>query len=128
MADPYQFNLSVPPDLSAEQIKYIQHLYDLSIPCLSDRFPDDHCRVWTRSKKKDGYAAHRVPKHLQSYSKSTLVHKFLYEMFDGKIGESSKDEELTIEHRCGRTSCINLRHLELLPRELNKDLGDPRKL
>jgi len=128
MAKPYQFDLLVPPDLSDAQLKYIQHLYDLSIPCLSERFPDDPCRVWTRSKKKAGYAAHRVPKHLQSYSKSTLVHKFLYEMFDGKIGESSKDEELTIEHRCGRTSCINLRHLELLPRDLNKDLGDPRKL
>ena len=128
MAKPYQFDLSVPPDLSDAQLKYIQHLYDLSIPCLSERFPDDYCRVWTRAKNKDGYAAHRIPKHLKRYSGSPLVHRFLYEMFYGKIKKSSKGEELTIEHRCGRTSCINLRHLELLPRNLNKDLGDPRKL
>jgi len=124
----HQFNLSVPPTLSPEQLKYIQHLYDLTIPCISARYPDDYCRVWLRSKKGDGYAAHRVPKHLQKHSKSTLVHKFLWEMFYGKIGKSSMGAELTIEHRCGRIDCINLRHLSLLPRDLNKDLGDPRKL
>ena len=128
MAKTYQFDLLVPPDLSDEQLKYIQHLYDLSVPCVSERFPDDYCRVWTRAKNKDGYGAHRIPKHLRKHSTSPMVHRFLYEMFYGKIGKSSQDQELTIEHRCGRTDCINLRHLSLLPRDLNKDLGDPRKL
>ena len=124
-----RFNLLLPPHLSSEQLKYIQHLYDHTIPCLSDRFPDDYCRVWMRAKNKDGYSAHRVPKNMKKHSASTMVHRFLWEMFhNGKIGKSSKGEELTIEHRCGRTDCVNLRHLELLPRKMNIQLGDPRKL
>ena len=130
MAEKYKFDLLLSPTTSHDALKYIQKLYDLSVPCFANPqlFPDDYCRVWTRAKTKDGYAKHRVPSNLSNLSKSTLVHKFIWECFEGKTGVSSKGEELTIDHKCGRTDCINLRHLHLLPRSLNENLGDRRKL
>ena len=90
MAKTYQFDLLVPPDLSDEQLKYIQHLYDLSVPCVSERFPDDYCRVWTRAKNKDGYGAHRIPKHLRKHSTSPMHIDFYTKCLMGRLGREVK--------------------------------------
>jgi len=134
------------PALTDEAVKYIEQLYDRTIPCISDphKFPSSLCLVWTGAKDvcskhthvrecemnkcRGRYARHKVPENLKSFSKSELVHRFLYECAHGTIGTSIHGEEKTVDHACSRTDCINLRHLRLLPRSMNIELGDHRKL
>ena len=137
----------VRPALTDEAVKYIEQLYDRTIPCISDphKFPEELCLVWTGAKDvcskhnhvrecetnkcRGRYARHKVPENLKSFSKCELVHRFLYECVYGTIGTARHGkEEKTVDHACSRTDCINLRHLRLLPRHMNIDLGDHRKL
>ena len=126
MAD-YQFHLNLPPDCPTEVKSYLQKLYDDSVPCVAPDIPDlyaqGYCRVWTKAKNKKGYAAHNVPPKLASTSKTTYVHRFVYECVNGAL-----NKEQTIDHICGRKDCINLSHLRIMDRNLNADLGDHTNL
>ena len=105
--------------LSEQEMDYIQKLHDLTIPVPSIIFKRDPCLIWTKAKNPDGYAKHNPPKNLKG---STLVHRWLWECGIGELGEA------TIDHACGKTSCINLRHLRPLDRNLNRKYGDHRNL
>ena len=91
----------------------------MAVPVPSAIYPEDMCLVWVRALDDDGYARHRIPKDL---SGSALVHRFIYQNF------VEDPQDLTIDHGCGVKNCINLRHLRLLPHDINMDLGDHRKL
>ena len=123
----YQFHLYLPPDCPTEVKSYLQKLYDSSLPCAAPDIPGlygtEYCRVWMKAKSKKGYAAHKVPPKLARISKTTYVHRFIYECVNGPL-----DKEQTIDHICGRKECINLSHLRIMDRNLNADLGDHRKL
>lgn len=107
-------------DLTDVERDYIQHLYDRTVPCYSAVFPDDPCLVWTGAKS-DKYARHKPP----GKKGSPTVHRYIYELVYKKtVGPLGKR---TVDHICSREDCINLRHLRLLSRELNKELGDHRR-
>ena len=105
--------------LSEQEMDYIQKLYDSTVPVPSIIFKRDPCLVWTKAQNPKGYGKHNPPKALKG---STLVHRWLWERGVGELGEA------TIDHACGKTSCINLRHLRPLDRELNRKYGDHRNL
>ena len=107
-------------DLSEEQIRYVQSLYNHTIPVPSMIFKRDPCLQWVRAKDRKGYAKHNPPSALPG---SSLVHRYVYAMVYGQL----KDTD-TIDHACGNPSCINPRHLRLLDRETNMKYGDHRKL
>ena len=107
-------------DLSEEEIRYVQSLYDHTIPVPSLIFKRDPCLVWVRAKDRKGYAKHNPSVAMPG---STLVHRYVFQMAIGEI-----DEKATIDHACGETSCINVRHLRLLDRESNRKYGDHRQL
>ena len=106
-------------DIPKELQSYLQKLVERTVPIISIIFPDDYCWQWVGAIDKDGYAKHRIP---GGYKGSTLVHRFIYQV------AVAFPNELTIDHACGNKGCINLRHLRLLPRDLNLRYGDHRKL
>jgi len=119
-ADEWKFQpIDLADGLSDHVVKYIQSLYDNALPVPSMIFKRDPCLVWTRAKNEKGYAKHNPPKNA---SGSTLVHRYIFEAANYELGEA------TIDHACGKTDCINLRHLRPLDRELNRKYGDHREL
>ena len=105
---------------SSDQLfSYIQKLFSRAVPVPSIIYPNDQCLVWVRALDKDGYSRHRVPKGLKG---SDLVHRFIYQ----NLFEDPQD--LTIDHACGKKSCINPRHMRVLPLKMNRELGYHRNL
>jgi len=119
-ADEWKFQpIELKDGLSEDVIKYIQSLYDNALPVPSIIFKQDPCLVWTRAKNEKGYAKHNPPKNAPG---STLVHRYIFEAANYELGEA------TVDHACGKTDCINLRHLRALDRVHNRKYGDHREL
>lgn len=106
-------------DIPNELVTYLQKLIERTIPVMSSVFPDDMCWQWVGAVDRDGYGKHKVPRKFQG---SSLVHRFIYQ------NAVMNPDQATIDHACGNTACINLRHLRLLPLKLNLAYGDPRNL
>ncbi len=80
--------------------------YDIRSPV--DRFWDKvefttDCWNWLVSKNKDGYGQFGVN------HKNLLAHRFAYELYNDKI-----PKDLTIDHICKNTKCVNPHHLEVV--------------
>ena len=119
-ADEWKFQpIELKDGLSDHVINYIKSLYDNALPVPSIIFKRDPCLVWTKAKNEKGYAKHNPPK---SAPGSTLVHRYIFEAANYELGEA------TVDHACGKTDCINLRHLRALDRVLNRKYGDHREL
>lgn len=66
------------------------------------------CHLWTRSKSKRGYGT------VKFESKTSYVHKVVYEHF---VGSVSKGKEL--DHLCRNPLCANPKHLEPVTHQIN---------
>ena len=119
----FRFEVLIPSSMDPLLVKYVEKLYDETVACIPPNVPlnSPYCMVWTKAKS-NGYAKHRVPQALKKYSTSTYVHRFLFEVFNEPAGN------LTVDHSCARTDCVNIYHLRLLPREMNDALGDHQKI
>lgn len=108
--------------INAAELDAVKSLIERTVPaiCVHPDFYHDPCFVWTGAKDEDGYGRHRVPAGMGG---SALVHRFIYEKLVGEIPDG-----LTVDHACGVRGCCNLRHLRLLPLDLNRELGDHRKI
>lgn len=68
------------------------------------------CRLWTKSKNRDGYGSLGVDK------KHYLAHRLAWELEHGEI-----PDDMYINHLCGNRACINVDHLELVTRSENNE-------
>ena len=71
------------------------------------------CWNWQGTKQQSGYG------HFKENGKTVLVHRFAYEVNKGKI-----PKELTVDHLCKNTSCVNPEHMELVTRGVNTLRGN----
>jgi len=81
-------------------------------PELSDRitYTDDGCMLWTGPTTPKGYAL--VPKSLTG---EKYGHRAVWRLLRGPL-PYARD---TLDHTCGRTSCLNVEHLEPVSRAEN---------
>lgn len=62
---------------------------------------DSPCVLWGRALNRDGYG------HIRIGDAKAIVHRYAYEAFVGPI-----PGDLTIDHLCRVTNCVNPAHLE----------------
>lgn len=67
------------------------------------------CWEWQASKNNSRYGTFGI-----GNQKTTMAHRFSYELFNGKIPDG-----LEINHLCKNTSCVNPGHLEVVTRQQN---------
>lgn len=82
--------------------------------------PDDanDCWVWLGSvNKRTGYGKK------QWAGRAELAHRWVWEMFNGKIPEGK-----VINHKCGNRKCVNINHLEVVTQADNCRHGNGAKL
>lgn len=72
--------------------------------------PDD-CWTWDGARQAGGYGRFMVS---SSPRVLALAHRFAYERICGPI-----PDDLTLDHLCRNTACVNPAHLEHVTRELN---------
>ena len=108
--------------ISVAELDAVKALIERTVPVLCNHpdFYRDPCFVWAGAKDEDGYGRHRVPAGIGG---SALVHRFIFQKAVGEI-----PGKLTVDHACSNRACCNLRHLRLLPLDLNRELGDHKKL
>lgn len=70
--------------------------------------PESGCWIWNGSDKNHGYCRFRVN------GKLMMVHRFSYELFNGKIQDG-----LSIDHLCRVRCCVNPIHLEAVAHRTN---------
>lgn len=75
----------------------------------------DGCWLWSGARQAGGYGRFMVS---SSPRVLALAHRFSYEQAHGPIAD-----DLTIDHLCRNTSCVNPDHLEPVTRELNSLRG-----
>lgn len=61
-----------------------------------------------KPKRKDGYYQITTGSRKDNSRKNTLLHRYIYEMFNDII-----DDSLVVRHKCDNGFCINPNHLEL---------------
>lgn len=71
----------------------------------------DGCWTWTGATQAGGYGRFMVSSRPNVL---VLAHRFAYEQAHGSIAD-----DLTIDHLCRNTSCVNPAHLEPVTREEN---------
>ena len=117
--------------ISDQELEYLNKLYSRTVPTKPGGAVEGYCFVWTGAKSEDGYAAHRVPKGL---SGSGLVHRFIWQIAVGPPPDDpvwqwkNRATDLTLHHKCGVRSCVNLWHLCLLPLGINREIGNPEDI
>ena len=132
VADLQLHNIDVHENCPPTVINYIQKRVEWTIPVLNRQLPNSPCWKYLGAKDKDGYARHnpksnRLPVDAQNCSH--LLYRFIFRwlyMPEGIPEKSSDGERLEVDHICGRgtSSCIHPMHLQLLPRNLNQELGN----
>lgn len=75
----------------------------------TDRRGADECWTWTGSVNAKGYGLLWMPGGVRVYA-----HRLAYELAVGPIAD-----DLTIDHLCRRTGCVNPAHLEVVTRSEN---------
>ena len=77
------------------------------------------CHIWIGALDKvtHGYAQMGVD------GRTVRAHRWIWEQERGPIKDG-----LTIEHTCGRTSCVNVDHLELVTHSENSRRGRAKQL
>jgi hypothetical protein len=70
------------------------------------------CWNWLKPLKPEGYG------HFWFEGRSEKAHRVSYRIFNGEIAD-----ELTVDHLCRNTSCVNPDHLELVSRVENAMRG-----
>ena len=69
---------------------------------------DNGCLVWQGAHISNGYG------QIRNKNGSTLVHRIVWESFNGPIMN-----QLTIDHLCRTKDCVNIDHMELVTLEEN---------
>lgn len=75
------------------------------------------CKLWTGFKDRDGYGS------ITRGGKSHRVHRYFYELTNGKIPKG-----LVIDHLCRVRACINTAHMEVVTIKENNRRGRMSKL
>ena len=118
-------------DLTKAEHEYLLKLFKKTVPVLSEVFEDNPCCFYTGATDRSGYGQHNPPAKAKTTSRSTLVHRYVYEVISGERLEWSKDKDgrkISVDHACNHPSCINPSHLRVLPLDINRKLGDHRKI
>ncbi len=69
------------------------------------------CWVWNGARQAGGYGRFMVSSNPRVL---VLAHRFAYEQIVGPIAD-----DMTLDHLCRNTSCVNPEHLEVVTREEN---------
>lgn len=77
----------------------------------------DSCWNWLGAKSPEGYGRFGAGE-----GRAVLAHRWAYERHVGPI-----PDDLTIDHLCRNTSCVNPAHMEVVTRELNAWRGSTNK-
>lgn len=96
--------------------KYDSNIFDEPIPNFLKHIiinTDNGCWEWTSYKNKCGYGC--TGKKGYDY----LAHRFLYRYYYGEI-----DENLTIDHLCNNTVCVNIFHMKQVTQRANMLRGN----
>ena len=118
-------------NITKAEHEYLLKLFRKTVPVLSDVFENNPCWFFTGATDKSGYGQHNPPAKARKISKSTLVHRYVFEVISGQPLEWDKDKEgrkISVDHACVHPSCINPSHLRALPLDFNRKYGDHRKL
>jgi hypothetical protein len=67
------------------------------------------CWIWLGSKSGSGYG------RMQRNNKKYFVHRFVYEIYKGKIPEGYE-----VDHLCRKRDCVNPEHLEAVTMKENR--------
>lgn len=67
---------------------------------------DEECVIWTGALTEKGYG------RLEFRGRMYRAHRFAYETYIGPIPEGQE-----LDHRCGVTACVNIRHLQALTQQ-----------
>lgn len=73
----------------------------------------DGCWHWLGAKQPDGYGRFR-----NDDGAAVLAHRWAYESARGPI-----PSDMTVDHLCRNTSCVNPAHMEIVSREVNASRG-----
>jgi len=76
------------------------------------RYMETGCHVWLGHKLPAGYGT------IKHDGKKQYVHRVVWELANGFLGD------LTIDHLCKNTSCVNLEHMEAVSQKVNTLRGD----
>lgn len=93
--------------LSGQRQK-LRNLSPLEVIAARTRVTDAGCWEWQAARNPAGYG------QVQYQNVLYLAHRFSYEAHRGAI-----DPELTIDHLCRNTCCVNPGHLEVVTRSEN---------
>lgn len=78
------------------------------------RGADGECWAWRGPLNTSGYATYAIKGVLGVKTKNFLVHRVMYELLVGPIGEG-----MELDHLCGNRPCSNPDHLEQVTRQEN---------
>lgn len=82
------------------------------------------CHEWKRCKDNDGYGQFSVRRTREERkrcprggNKRVQAHKWLYEKVHGKVARGHE-----VDHKCCNPGCVNISHLQAIPKAKNLEL------